>query len=156
MQDSVFNYSVGVLHSEEISESVAMAQVDNRREGLRVDTVSGASKTQDTDMLMALTGAFLVCLGFSFCFLSRIVPDISLIISGTIVIFLGSLTICFSVTEWQRRPCATRVVALIAGVASVILLIFGFLLITIPVAVLYWDVIHRISAGDETGTLVEW
>ncbi len=156
MRDSIFNRSVGILYSKEISESVAMAQMDNRREGLSVDTVSGASKTQDTDMLMALTGAFLVCLGFSSYFLSRIVPDISLIISGTIVIFLGSLTICFSVTEWQRRPWATRVVALIAGAACVTLLTFGFLLITIPVAVLYWDVIHRIRTSDETGTPSVW
>ena len=51
---------------------------------------------------------------------------------------------------------AARVVAFIGGAASVTLIIFGFLLVTIPVAVLYWDVVHRIRTSDETGALVEW
>ncbi len=156
MRNRIFNHSVGVLHSKEISESVAIAKTDNQSEGLRVDTVSGVSKTQDTNMMMALTGAILVCFGFSFYYLSTIVPDISLIVNGSIVIFLGALTICFSVTEWQRRPWSTRVVALIGGAACVTLFIFGFFLIIILVAVLYWDVIHRIRTSNGTGTLVEW
>lgn len=156
MQDSIFNHSVGVLSSKELSESVAIAQMDNRSEGLGVDTVSGASKTQDTNMMRALAGALLVCIGFTSYFVSRVVPDISLNNRWNHRDILRSSDYLHQCDGMAAATVAARVVAFIGGAASVTLIIFGFLLVTIPVAVLYWDVVHRIRTSDETGALVEW
>ena len=86
---------------------------------------------------MVLGGAFHIYIGYQFYLLPLLIPQTFQTIFGTLMIAFGFLSVCASLAVWLQKSWATKIIAGVGVASCVTLVIFGYYLMIILVALLY-------------------
>ncbi len=85
---------------------------------------------------MVLLGANDIYLGYWFFQFSIMFPDSFNTIVGTLMIVFGILTFCASLAVWLQKAWAAKIIAGVGGASCVTLVVFGYYLMIIVVAII--------------------
>lgn len=94
--------------------------------------------TRNATILMILAGLLHILFGYQSYQLFTAFPDSFLIIAGTSMMIFGVITLCTGLVVWLQRPWATRVIAGVGIAVCANLIVFGFYLMIIIFAPIFW------------------
>lgn len=113
-----------------------------------MNEVGGSSGIRNATILMVFGGAFHLYFGYTWFQLSLWIVQWSLETSiGTINIVLGLLTLCVSLVVWLQKSWASKLIAVIGITACAASVLFGFYLMIIIIAPIYWFAITQFRQG---------
>ncbi len=104
---------------------------------------------------MIIATVFHIYFGFSNFQLAFIIPNSFQIFIGTIAIVIGSLTLCVSALVWYQSSWAKKIITVVGIAACAAAVLFGYYLMVIFLAPLYWYAIKWIS-NDSPTTVSVW
>ena len=104
---------------------------------------------------MVLMGAFHIYLGYHSYQFSIIFPNSFHTLVGTLMVVLGILSFCASLAVWLQNPWAPKIIAGVGGASCVTLVIFGYYLMIIVVALISVAAIDHIRDSRVT-ELSDW
>jgi hypothetical protein len=110
--------------------------------------VNKSSEVQKATILIILTGALEIYLGYQSIQLSLIFSNFIQAVFGAIMPVFGLLTLCASLIVWLQNSWATRIITFLGVAVCATLIIFGFYLIAIVLFTpLYWVAINWIRTS---------
>lgn len=125
-----------------------------------MNDVERPSGVKNATILMVLGGAFHIYLGYwsyhiNLSYWSYPIMFPFQMIAGTLMIVLGILTFTASLAVWQQKSWASKTIAGIGVASCVTLIIFGYYLMIIVVALIYKAAIDHTRTGRVT-ELSDW
>jgi hypothetical protein len=85
---------------------------------------------------MVSMGAFYIYIGYQLYQLPIIMPYFSHSIFGILMIVFGILTFCASLAVWLQKAWAAKIIVVVGGASCVTLIVFGYYLMIIVVALI--------------------
>ncbi len=113
------------------------------------------SGTKNATILMFIAAALHIYFGFTNFQLSVIIPNPFQIFVGTIDIVIGLLTLCASGLVWLQNYWAVKITAVVGIAACAAAVIFGYYMMIILIAPLYWYAMKWVST-DPPATVSVW
>jgi hypothetical protein len=112
--------------------------------------VEKQSRTNNATILLAIGGAFHLYLSYTMFQPLVIIPDSFQITIGTVMALFGLLTLCVSLIVWLQKPWVTNLIAIVGVAACAAAVIFGYFLMIIILAPIYWFAIKWIRTSNTT------
>ena len=103
-----------------------------------------SSKVRNATILMVLAGVFNIYLGYESYLLALAILHPLLMTFGTLMMVFGLLPSCASLIVWLQKSWATKMIAGVGAANCVILIISGYYLMIIFVAIIYWLAIDQL------------
>ena len=104
---------------------------------------------------MVLAGAIQIYSGYQLYQMTIIFSDSFFLIVGTLWVIFGLLSLCTSPIIWQQKSWVTKIIAGIGVAFCGTSVIFGYYLVVVFFAPLYWAVIDYIRTSREIQPL-DW
>jgi hypothetical protein len=111
---------------------------------------SRSSEVRIATVLVFFGGVFQIYFGYQSYLLSIELPNSFLMIVSTFMLVLGALSFCASLTVWLLKPWAEKIVAGVGITICVSYILFGYYLMAIIPAIIYWISISQLRTSRVT------
>jgi hypothetical protein len=111
---------------------------------------SRSSEVRNATILVFFGGVFQIYLGYQSYLLSIELPHSFLMIVSILMLVLGALSFCASLPVWLLKSWATKIVAGVGVAICVSYILFGYYLMVVIPAIIYWVAIRQLRTSRVT------